>query len=64
MTLFKVGDLVVRKSSNDDIIFCIMDFKADDEGRCTAVLKAIYDKTFIVEAPINDLRNIISYGKL
>ena len=64
MTLFKVGDLVVRKSCDDGIIFCIMDFKADEEGRCAAVLKAIYDKTFIVEAQINDLRNIIADGKL
>jgi len=62
--MFKVGDLVTRNSYGNDTVFCIMGFKADEEGRCVAVLKAIYNKTFIVDAPISDLRNVLPDGKL
>jgi len=46
------------------LYWCIMVFKAGEEGRCVAVLKAIYNKTFIVDAPINDLMNVLPDGKL
>ncbi len=60
----KIGDLVTRKSYNNDITFCIIDFKADAEGRCVAVLKALYNKTFIVDALLEDLVNVLPEGKL
>ena len=62
--MFKVGDLVTRKSHGHDTVFCIMDFKADKEGECVAVLKAIYSRTFIVDAPLGDLENVLPSGKL
>ena len=61
----KVGDLVkIRSNKNNDVTFCIIDFKADLNGECMAVLKAIYNENMIVEAPIDDLENILSKGKL
>ena len=60
----KIGDLVTRKSYNNDITFCIIDFKSDSEGNCVAVLKALYNNTLIVDAPIEDLVNLLTKGKL
>lgn len=60
----KIGDLVTRKSYGNDITFCIIDFKADENGQCVAVLKALYNQTLIVDAPINDLTNLLPKGKL
>lgn len=60
----KVGDLVTRKSHGNDITFCIIDFKAGQNGECVAVLKALYNNTFIVDAPVDDLENLLPSGKL
>lgn len=60
----KIGDLVTRKSHHHDITFCIIDFKADAEGNCVAILKALYNHTFIVDAPVEDLENLLPKGKL
>lgn len=60
----KIGDLVTRKSHNHDITFCIIDFTTDNEGNCVAILKALYNNTFVVDAPIEDLVNILTTGKL
>ncbi|MHB1419160.1 MAG: sporulation peptidase YabG [Bacillota bacterium] len=60
----KIGDLVTRKSYQNDITFCIIDFKADENGECVAVLKALYSNTFIVDAPMEDLINLLPKGKL
>ncbi|NLK01292.1 MAG: hypothetical protein GX318_08690 [Clostridia bacterium] len=61
--MLKVGDLV-KSNSHGTTIFCVMGFRADDEGKCVAVLKAIYNQTFIVAAPIEDLKNVLPNGKL
>lgn len=60
----KIGDLVTRKSHNNDITFCIIDFTSDAEGNCVAILKALYNHTLIVDAPIEDLVNMLTKGKL
>lgn len=59
-----IGDLVTRKSYNHDLTFCIIDFRADHRGQCVAVLKALYGKTLIVDAPLDDLVNVLATGKL
>ncbi|MHB1127800.1 MAG: sporulation peptidase YabG [Bacillota bacterium] len=60
----KIGDLVTRKSYLNDVTFCIIDFKANENGECVAVLKALYGHTFIVDAPLEDLVNLLPEGKL
>ncbi|MDS1029332.1 sporulation peptidase YabG [Bacillota bacterium LX-D] len=60
----KIGDLVTRKSYNNDITFCIIDFTTDADGQCVAVLKALYNNTIVVDAPVEDLENLLTKGKL
>lgn len=60
----KIGDLVTRKSHNNDITFCIIGFTAGKDGECVAILKALYNHAFIVDAPIDDLVNVLPTGKL
>lgn len=62
--MFKVGDLVTCKLYGDDVVFCVMDFKTGQGGGCVAVLKGLYDKTLIVEAPTNSLTNMMQTGRL
>lgn len=59
-----VGDLVTRKSHNHDVTFCIIGFKAGEQGECIAILKALFDQTMVVDAPIEDLVNVLPSGKL
>lgn len=60
----KVGDLVIRKSSQEGLKYCIIDFKADENGECIAVLKALYNEKKIVDAPLNELESVLVKGKL
>lgn len=60
----KVGDLVTRKSHDHDITFCIIDFHADENGQCVAILKALYNQTLLVDAPVEDLKNVLPEGRL
>ncbi len=62
--MFKVGDLVTSSLYGSDIIFCIVDFKAGKDGSCVAVLKGLYDKTLMVDAPKEGLKNMMQTGKL
>jgi hypothetical protein len=61
---FKVGDLVTRRSHENDVTFCIIGFKTTDRNERVAVLKALFNHTFIVEAPVTDLVNMLVKGKL
>lgn len=60
----KVGDLVTRKSYRNDVTFCIIGFAAGESGEIIAILKALYNHSFIVDAPLSDLENILAQGKL
>ncbi|MGF7184361.1 hypothetical protein GGQ84_000444 [Desulfitispora alkaliphila] len=60
----KVGDLVTRKSYDNDIAFCIIGFTAGEDGEIIAILKALYNHSFLVDAPLSDLENILAQGKL
>jgi len=60
----RIGDLVAKKSCNNDIAYCIIDFKAGEKGECVAVLKALYNHTVIVEVPVADLENLLPKGRL
>ena len=60
----KVGDLVTRKSYQNDVTFCILGFTTGDNGEVVAILKALYNHSIIVDAPLEDLENILAQGKL
>lgn len=62
--MFKVGDLVTSDLYQDDIVFCIVDFKTGASGNCVAVLKGIYNSTLVVEAPLKGLKNVLTDRKL
>jgi len=62
--MMKVGDLVTRKSYHNDVTFCIIGFTTGEDGEIMAILKALYNHSFIVDAPIADLENILAQGKL
>ena len=50
----KVGDIVVRKSYNKDIIFKIIGFNIDEENRKIAIIKGVAFR-IIADAYIEDL---------
>ena len=60
----QIGDLVTRESHGNDLTFCIIDFHADDKGQCVAILKALYHNDLVVDAPVEDLVNVLIKGKL
>ena len=60
----RVGDLVTRKSHNHDITFCIIGFRSDVQGRCIAILKALYNAALIVDAPLDDLVSVLPERRL
>ena len=62
--MVRVGDLVTRKSHNHDITFCIIGFRSDAQGRVMAILKALYNATFIVDAPLEDLVSVLPERRL
>lgn len=52
----KVGDIVTRKSHNNDIVFKIVDI-IEDEGQIKALLKGL-EMRILADAPVDDLRRI------
>lgn len=60
----RVGDLVTRKSHNHDVVFCIIGFRTDSQGRSIAILKALYNAAFIVDAPLDDLVSVLPERRL
>lgn len=61
---FQVGDLVSVKSMPREERFCIIAFKNSSEGQPVAVLKALFNDTFITEKPISELRSLLIRGVL
>lgn len=58
---FKVGDLVTVRGMGENEQFCIIGFKSN--GR-VATLKALFNRTYIIEKPIEDLNTLLIKGKL
>ncbi|MGE5454943.1 MAG: hypothetical protein ACM3O9_07075 [Methylocystaceae bacterium] len=58
---FKVGDLVTVRGMAEHEQFCIISFKA--KGR-VATLKALFNRTYIIEKPVDDLNTLLIKGKL
>lgn len=51
----KIGDIVTRKSYGHDVKFCIIGISVDTSGEIIAILKALYNETFIADSPMDDL---------
>jgi len=51
----KIGDIVTRRSHSHDVKFCIIGISVDSKGEIVAVLKALYNESFLADAPMNDL---------
>ncbi|MGE5415400.1 MAG: hypothetical protein ACM3UZ_01285 [Acidobacteriota bacterium] len=63
-TRFKEGDLVSVASLGENLQFCIIGFKENDKGEKTAILKGLFNQTFIIEKPVAELTNLLLRGKL
>ncbi|CFW99774.1 Uncharacterized [Syntrophomonas zehnderi OL-4] len=61
---FSTGDLVVLKSSRRDERYCIIGFKHNQEKQQVAILKALYNETYIIEKPVSELNTLLIKGKL
>ncbi len=59
-----IGDLVTRISHNHDTKFCIIGISVGRNGEILAILKAIYNDSYIADAPLEDLVNVLPEGKL
>ncbi|NLB87627.1 MAG: hypothetical protein GX790_00115 [Syntrophomonadaceae bacterium] len=62
---FAKGDLVQVKSMPDNEHFCIIGFKNIDGNRePIAVLKALFNETYIIEKPVSELTSLLIKGQL
>ncbi|WIW70931.1 MULTISPECIES: sporulation peptidase YabG [Anaerosinus] len=57
MAVINVGDLVVRKSHDKDIIFKVIDINRDENDKDKCVLKGMHMR-LVADAPIHDLEQI------
>lgn len=61
---FTKGDLVTVKSSRNEGPFCIIGLKVNEHSQQVAVLKALFNDTYIIEKPVSDLKSFLIKGKL
>ncbi|MGE5396403.1 MAG: hypothetical protein ACM3MK_02570 [Chitinophagales bacterium] len=61
---FREGDLVTVSSLDDRLHFCIIGFKTNDRGENIAILKGLFNDTFIIEKPVVELNSLLLQGKL
>lgn len=61
---FSKGDLVTVKGFKKEERFCIIGFKKLDKQEKVAVLKALFNDTYIIEKPISELNNLLIKGIL
>ncbi len=61
---FHVGDLVSVKNMPREEHFCIIGFKNNPSGQLLAILKALFNDTFIIEKPLSELNNLLTRGLL
>ncbi|KUG02688.1 hypothetical protein ASZ90_019947 [hydrocarbon metagenome] len=58
------GDLVTVKNMSRTDKFCIIAIKCNEDGEPIAVLKALFNNTFIIEKPISELNSLLIKGNL
>lgn len=61
---FATGDLVTVNSMPKNERFCIIGFKSSDSSEPIAVLKALFNETYIIEKPISELKSLLIKGLL
>jgi len=61
---FAAGDLVTVNNIPDNERFCIIGFKSNDNIEPIAVLKALYNDTYIIEKPVSELKSLLIKGLL
>lgn len=61
---FQKGDLVTLKGSKKEERFCIISFRKNDKNEQVAVLKALFNETYIIEKPISELKSLLIRGLL
>lgn len=62
---FAKGDLVQVKSMPESEHFCIIGFKnIDGSKEPIAVLKALFNETYIIEKPVSELTSLLIKGQL
>jgi hypothetical protein len=61
---FSVGDLVTIKNSRNDERFCIIGLKTNEKNELIAILKALFNDTYITEKPVAELNSLLIKGLL
>lgn len=61
---FLVGDLVRVKNMPGDEHFCIIAFKNREHDEPIAVLKGLFNESYIIDKPISQLSSLLVRGKL
>ena len=60
---FNPGDLVTVRGMPDDRQFCIISIKYNNQQEPTAVLKALFNETYIIEKPLSELKRVSGQSK-
>jgi hypothetical protein len=63
-TEFQRGDLVTVANLPQHWRFCIIDFRNTEQGEPLAILKALFNDTFIIEKPCGELKSLLIKGLL
>lgn len=61
---FSTGDLVTVKNCRNDERFCIIGLKTNEKNELIAVLKALFNDTYITEKPVTELNSLLIKGVL
>ncbi|MGI5912187.1 MAG: hypothetical protein ACOX6E_06385 [Syntrophomonadaceae bacterium] len=61
---FAVGDLVSVKNMSRNEQFCIIGFRISEKDDKIAILKALFNDTYIIEKPISELHSLLIRGRL
>ena len=61
---FSTGDLVTINGSRKDERYCIIGFKYNEKQEKIAILKALFNETYIIEKNISELTSLLIKGLL
>ncbi len=61
---FACGDLVTVRSLGESKHFCIIAIRRGEDQEPTAVLKALFNETYIIEQPLTELKSLLIRGRL
>lgn len=61
---FSIGDLVNVQTMNNQETFCIIGFKTNANKQTLAILKALFNDTYIIEKPLFELKSLLIKGNL